>query len=103
MRFLMLVSICSVLVACGDVKRPDAMACWVNAAKQEKLCFNMLTDYDKNGVRKPDAKPKRLPVANLNELNGYLVFDNVQAQTEVKRYLDESRRAYQDLKQRCGM
>ena len=90
-----------VLCACGSVERPDANACWVNAAGGYKRCYNLLSDYDQNGVRLPSAKPIDVPVT-LQSLNGALTFD-AASQKELKRFLDQSRKEYNDLKARCGL
>lgn len=93
--------VCSFLVSCGSIERPDANACWINAAGNYKRCYNLLTDYDKNGIRKPDATPKDIPLNGISSLNGALTFDS-KSQKELKRFLDESREEYNDLKERCG-
>lgn len=101
-KMLLSVSSLLVLAACGSVERPNANACWVNAAGGYKTCYNLLTDYDKNGVRLPGAKPKNVPLTELKQLNGALTFD-AASQKELKRFLDESRKEYADLKEQCGL
>jgi hypothetical protein len=66
-----------------------------------KTCYNLLTDYDANGIRLPGAKPKNLPLTEIKQLNGALTFD-AKSQKELKRFLDETRKEYADLKERCG-
>jgi hypothetical protein len=90
------------LAACGSVERPNANACWVNAAGGYKRCYNLLTDYDANGIRLPGAKPKDVPLSSIKELNGALTFD-ATSQKELKRFMDETRKEYHDLKERCGI
>ena len=90
------------LAACGSVERPNANACWVNAAGGYKTCYNLLTDYDRNGVRLPGAKPSLVPLTDIRQLNGALTFD-APSQKELKRFMDQSRKEYNDLKARCGI
>jgi hypothetical protein len=101
MRHLSVFSLLA-LTACQNVERPNANACWVNASGGYKRCYNLLTDYDSNGIRLPNAKPKDVPISELKHLNGALTFD-ASSQRELKRFMDESRKEYKDLKERCGL
>lgn len=90
-----LLFLATLISACSS--RPKSEACWVNAQGPYKACYNLAEDYDDQGNRKPGVKPDIIPIAGLGDLNGHLTFDP-QAQRELKRFLDESRREYERLK-----
>lgn len=99
---VLILGILGLFIGCAEVKRPDADACWVNAAGGYKRCYNLLKDYDKDGTRLPDAKPKDVPISTLADINGNLVFDAL-GQKEVKRFINQSNKEFKDLKERCGI
>ncbi len=62
------------LSACG-VPKPDTDICGVNSEANHKLCYNLKKDYDNNGNRKPDAKPKVVEIQSLHDLNKNICTD----------------------------
>jgi hypothetical protein len=84
------------LVGCASEQRPNSYACGVNGAKARLECFNIKTDYDDNGVRKPDAQALIVPLpAGLLNLNGAICFLPPKGHDEgirgLKRWLGDVR------------
>ncbi|MES2355623.1 MAG: hypothetical protein V4568_14735 [Pseudomonadota bacterium] len=53
-----LLAIVLLLSGCNDVPRPDTSFCIANVKLLRQECFNLLRDYDSNGMLKKDAKPE---------------------------------------------
>lgn len=77
--------------ACS-VPRPNTDLCGVNAAKHERRCYNLRDDYDENGNRKPDAKPKIKPARDVQDLDRNICTDP-DGFAELKAYIKKLREA----------
>jgi hypothetical protein len=85
----------STLTACSSIKRPDTNLCVVNAVASHLTCYNMLRDYQDDGMIKPDAKPTIIPVDDLSDLNKFITTDP-EGFARLKLYVKELRTYYQN-------
>jgi len=67
---LSLVLLTLMLTACASVERPDALICGVNSKAMKLRCYNIKDDFTNDGIRKPDAKAKDIPISSIHNLNG---------------------------------
>lgn len=97
MRLTILLSISSLaLMACHTVERPNSMVYGVNGAAARLEGYNIKSDYDENGIRKPEAELKlRALPEGLRSMNGAICFLPPNGEDEgtagVKRWLAELR------------
>lgn len=85
------------LLGCSHIQKPDSNIYGVNAKSHELRGYNIKTDYDDNGDRKPDAKPKIYELKSLDQLHGWFCTDPVSLQ-RIKVLIDDVR---DELKSRC--
>ena len=91
MKPLMMLLITSeLLLGCQSIQRPNAWMGGVNASKKEFRAYNLRTDFDVDGNRLPEAKPKISYLTGLKDLNGYICVDPNSFE-ELKRYVGELR------------
>lgn len=72
------IAVAFALSGCGTIiQRPDSWVCGVNAAaKPAKLrCYNLKSDYNDDGTRRPDAKPYEIFISELKDLQGWTCVD----------------------------
>lgn len=86
-----LIAFSLLLVGC-DVPRPNTDLCGVNAQKLERRCYNLKTDYDRDGNRKPNAKPKIKPARDVYDLDRNFCTDP-DGFAELKAYIKKLREA----------
>lgn len=95
MRVLTALSISFSLVSCAGVERPDTDVCVANVPALHERCYNLKKDYDDQGNRRPDAKPKTIvykdEAAMLAGLNKKTCVDP-DGLANLKAYIDELRR-----------
>jgi hypothetical protein len=100
MRSTTLLSIFSIVIlgACVSVQRPNAIVYGVNGGANPPRLegFNVKTDYDSNGARKPDAELKYRALPNgIKSMNGAICFMPPLGEDEgikgIKRWLTETR------------
>jgi hypothetical protein len=58
---------------CASVQRPNSFIWGVNGSASRLEGYNIKTDYDENGVRRPGAKPVLRSLNGLRDLNGALL------------------------------
>jgi hypothetical protein len=102
MKLLTILFLTFDLLACQSLKRPDADACGINAVKGYKRCFNILHDYDNDGVLLPGHEAHIFPVNALKDLNANICVDP-QGFEKIQTYAKELRTDYEDLRKRCGL
>ncbi len=61
--------------ACAGLPLPEANLGGVNAPKKEFQYYWLPTDFTTEGVRKPEAQLKRMPINSLQDLNGFICTD----------------------------
>lgn len=79
---------------CAKLKRPDTDLCGINVPGLELRCYNLLKDYNDDGSRKKDAKPKQIffesKEAMLDGLNKFIGTDPVGL-AHLKAYIAKMR------------
>lgn len=90
------------LVGCATIPRPDSDLGGVvvnsDGATGKFRSYNLKTDYDDNGVRRPSAKPKEKPINSLRDLIGYTCTD-AKGLKNIKTWLSDMR---DEIQKRCG-
>jgi hypothetical protein len=101
--FLMLL-FASLATGCAGVPKPKAYVCVVNAPAQNRKCYNLETDYDENGNRKPEAKAIYRSNVTIDDLNKAMVIDSAtgfeDGLAELKAYIKLLREAYEAEKEK---
>jgi hypothetical protein len=69
MMRLMISLIVFSLVGCTSVQRPDALICGVNSKGMKLRCYNIKSDFSRDGVLKPEAKPQQIKINSIHDLN----------------------------------
>lgn len=97
-----IVTIAFLATSCGSVERPNANLCGINSPASQKECYNLRTDFNDDGTMQAGVKPKIVPLTGLKDLNANICMDP-DSLKEVKRYVSELRKDYEDLKARCNI
>ena len=96
MRLMMSFVGFSLLTACSSIERPDAYLCGVNAKSMQLRCYNLKSDFDRNGVLKDSAQPMIKPIKSVIDLNAgvYVTpsdFEKIKVYVrEMKAYYDKN-------------
>jgi hypothetical protein len=93
MRLILNSIICSSLVGCAGVQRPDALVCGVNAKASKLRCRNIKTDYNDDGTVIAGSKPVEIKINSLMDLNAG-VFVSAKDFEKVKVWIGDLRDAY---------
>jgi len=83
--------------ACAHIERPDAEMCVVNAPAEHVKCYNLKHDYSQSGSLKRDASPSYKKARSVHDLNKGVWMSNADW-AEVKAWISELRRAYEESK-----
>jgi len=98
-------TVCSAVLGCGTVERPNAEICVVNAPALHRKCYNLARDFDGNGNRYKDAKPIYRPNPDISSLNKATLIDSetgfADGIGEVLRYIKELRAEARRLRAQC--
>jgi hypothetical protein len=102
MRLTLLLIASSFVTACAGIPAPKTYVCVVNAANDlpvaRRKCYNMETDYDADGIRKPEAKPIYRDNPTIKDLNKFMVIDGptgtVDGQAALSAWLQKVRKHY---------
>lgn len=89
-------------VGCAGIPRPKGDVCQIDSPRSELICLDMEKDIDDDGKKKPDAKPHRITVLSLDDLDKYTVF-SPEAWSEVKIFLGRMKNACKDSRELFGM
>lgn len=85
------------LSGCATIAKPDANLCVVNAPAKHLKCYNLSTDYTDDGNIKASAKAKYFRAQSVEDLNKGVWMSNSDW-AEVKKWIRELRKAYEDGK-----
>jgi hypothetical protein len=85
------------LSGCATIAKPDANLCVVNAPAEHLKCYNLNTDYTDDGNLKKTSKAKYFQAKSVYDLNKGVWMSNSDW-AEVKKWIRELRKAYEDGK-----
>lgn len=95
-KLLIAILTISSLTSCAGIKRPDTDLSVVNVPFSELESYNMLKDYDDNGILLPTAVKKITPITGLGDVNKFTCvspqgFANLKAYVaKLKQHLQDS-------------
>lgn len=94
MMRLMILFLTFSLCSCIQVQRPNSYVWGINGVSKTRRGYNVRTDYDDSGIRKPGATPVT-QATSLTDLNGALCFlpqsKNDDGINGIKIWLGDSR------------